>query len=175
MSTYTYAFKDLKENMAKSVGRDLNISFKQAIEIAGMLRNKELEKAQQALKRVLAFEQAVPFKRFTNGLGHKPGISSGRYPQRACTAILKVLNEVEANSQNKGLGKCRIIHIRAQQASRPMHYGRKMRTRMKRAHVEVVVQEIEPAKGKREQKSEQKQDKKEEKTRLEKQGGENKA
>jgi len=147
--THKYTLKKYEHDMARSIGKDVNISFKQAVEISNLLRNKELSKARTILLNVLQKKYPVPFKRFTNGIGHKAGISSGRYPIKASRQFLKLINEVEANAQNKGLGKCKIIHISAQQASRPFHYGRMIRRRMKRAHVEIVVKEIEPVQDKR--------------------------
>lgn len=158
MSEYKYAYRNYEEDMARAVGRDLGISLKQAIEITKGLRNKDLEKAQAKLNRVIEKKEAVKFTRFTNGLGHKPGMAAGRYPIKACVEILKLLNQVEANAQTKGLGRCKIVHIAAQQANKPQRYGRKSRVEMKRAHVEVVVKEIE-AKPKKSKHDSKKQDK----------------
>jgi large subunit ribosomal protein L22 len=146
MSQYNYTFKNYVETMARVVGRDLPISTKQSIEICKYLRGMELEKAKETLERVLAMKEAVPFTRFTEGAGHKRGIGAGKYPIHACTEILKLLKSVESNSQNKGLGNTKIIHISAQRAGQRWHYGRKRRRMMKRTHVEIVVEEIKGAK-----------------------------
>jgi len=149
MSKYKYSYPKFEENVACAVGRDIGISFKQAIEITRNIRKKDLEKAQAYLQRVIDMKEAVKFTRFTNGLGHKPGMASGRYPKTACKHILMILNQAEANAQAKGLGRCKIIHISAQQADKPMHSGRRPRLAMKRAHVEVVLQEIEKKQDKK--------------------------
>lgn len=146
MVGYRYSWNVYEENMARAVGRDLPISFKQSVEITKHLRNMELARANAYLDRVISEKEAVSFSRFTNGLGHKPGMASGRYPLNACTRIKELLQQVEANAQTKGLGKCKIIHISTQKADRPFHHGRHSRIRMKRAHVEVIVQEIEAKK-----------------------------
>lgn len=138
-----YAYTGFKENMARAKGNDLPISFKQSIELANQLRGMELSKAKALLERIIVKKQPLKMKRFMEGAGHKPGIGSGKYPVTASKQFLGLLNQVEANAENKGLGKCRIIHIAAQKANRPMHHGRKTRIRMKRAHAEVVVVEIE--------------------------------
>lgn len=156
MTYYKYSLKDYAEDMARGVARDASISRKQAIMISKAIRNKDLDKAQSYLKRVLEMKQAVPFTRFSNGLGHKSGMAAGRYPQKACKVFLDLLNQVEANAQTKGLGKCRIIHVCTQQAHKPMRQGRQARVEMKRAHVEVVVKEIEEEARKR-QKTSQKE------------------
>ncbi|HJX05456.1 MAG TPA: 50S ribosomal protein L22 [Candidatus Nanoarchaeia archaeon] len=144
---YNYAFKSDKENVVKVVGRDLGISTKIAIEMCAFIRGMPLAKAKATLERVIDKEAAVPFKRFTEGAGHKKGISAGKHPLKASQEFLKLFKALEANAQNKGLSSSlRIIHACAQQAARPLHYGRKRRIRMKRTHLELAVQEMEPAK-----------------------------
>ena len=144
---YNYAFKSDKENVVKAVGRDLGISTKTAIEMCAFIRGMPLAKATAILEKVMDKEIAVPFKRFTEGAGHKKGIAAGKHPLRASQEFLKLFKALEANAQNKGLSSSlRIIHACAQQAARPLHYGRKRRIRMKRTHLELAAQEIEPAK-----------------------------
>ena len=145
MTEHKYAFSKFnKELMARAIGRDVPISTKQAIEIANHLRHRKLVQAKNLLKMVVQKKHAVPFKRFTNGLGHKPGkIASGRYPIKAAGVFLKLMESVEANAQTKGLntGELEIIHICAHKAHSPVHYGRHSGREFKRSHVEVVVQE----------------------------------
>jgi large subunit ribosomal protein L22 len=145
MAGYSFSGYE-KEKHARASARDVSISTKDAIEIAAFLRKKPLAKAKATLERVLAFEQAIPYKRFTNGIGHRKGqIGAGRYPQKAAKAFLEVLKSVESNAQDKGLDtqKLNIIHINAHQASRPVHYGRHSGREMKRTHIEVVVGEAQ--------------------------------
>ncbi len=145
---YNYAFKSDKENLVKVVGRDLSISTKQAIEICSFIKNMRLEKARSLLEKVRDEQVAIPFMRFTEGAGHKKGLkgaAGGKYPFRASTQFLNLLKSLEANAQNKGLGsELKIIHACAQKASTPLHYGRKRRIHMKRTHVELVAEELEP-------------------------------
>jgi len=144
---YNYAFemnKENKEALVKVVGRDLNISTKQAIEICSFIKKMPLKKARNVLERVEKKKLAIPFKRFTEGAGHKRGMSAGKYPVLASKQFLKLLKALEANAQNKGLSpELRIIHACAQQAPRPFHYGRKRRIKMKRTHVELIAEEME--------------------------------
>jgi len=140
---YNYAFKTEKENLVKAVGRDLSISTKQAIEICSFIRKMPLQKAKSVLEKVEKKQVPVPFRRFTQGAGHKKGMAAGKYPVSASKQILRVLRTLEANAQNKGLSSdLRIIHACAQKAATPFHYGRKRRIKMKRTHVELVAEEI---------------------------------
>ncbi len=145
MVKYNYSKKlDVEENVAKAVGVALPISTKQSIEICNFIRRKPLAKAKQRLIEVINKKMAVPFKRFNDNVGHKRGkIAAGRYPEKSCGEILKLLESVEANAQFKGLNTSNLVitHICAQKAARPWHYGRQRRRKMKRTNVEVIVEE----------------------------------
>lgn len=150
-----YAIQNYKpEHMARVLGRDLSISTKQSIEICNFIKKKKVKEAKKLLGRVMENKLAVPFKRFNKNMGHKPGIAAGRYPQKTTGQIIKLLDEVEANAQNKGLNAddLYISHICAHKASAPWHYGRQRRRKMKRTHIEIVVEEKEEKKKQREEK-----------------------
>ena len=151
MANYKYSAKD-SENAAKAVGRSLSISTKQSIEICNFIRKKQVQKAKMMLNDVIEKKIAVPFKRFT-AVGHKPGkIASGRYPEKSAKEILKVLESAEKNAQFKGLNTSNLIisHTCAHKASRPWHYGRQRRIKMKRTHIEIIVEESAKSDSKKE-------------------------
>ena len=136
-----YAFQDEKEDMAKAYGNNLGISTKVSIEIANHLRGRSTAKAKKILENVLQKKEAIPFKRFTDGVGHKTGIGPGRYPQKASKEFLKLIKQAEANAQAKGLGEeLKIIHLAANKAAKQMKQGRK---EFKRTHLQIIVQEQE--------------------------------
>jgi large subunit ribosomal protein L22 len=139
-----YSFNDLKENMAKASGRNLNVSMKQAIEISKYVRGRSLTQAKMLLQQAIDMIHPIPFTRFTNGLGHKPGMGPGRYHPKACAEILKVLESAESNAKNKGFNAqdLKVLHIAAQTAPKQWHYGRKKRSVFKAAHIEVVLAEV---------------------------------
>ena len=93
------------DNIARINGKDLRISTKQCVEICSFIREKKVAKAKYALERVLKKKMAVPFKRYNRDIGHKHGIASGSYPINASSEILRLLIELEANAENKGLSK----------------------------------------------------------------------
>lgn len=140
-----YAFKNMNEYMARAVGKDLDISTKHAIEICNTIRGKRLNKAFDILENSINMKRAIPFKRFTGGAGHKPGIASGKFAVKACKEINRVIKSARANAQSKGLNPDELVikHICAHKASTPLHYGRQIRRQMKKTHVEVVLEEIE--------------------------------
>lgn len=145
--SYNYAFKSDKDNVVRVVGKDLPLSRKVAIEMCAFIKGMPLTKAKNIMEKVMTQEIAVPFRRFTEGAGHKKGVGGGKYPFKAAQEFLKLFKLAEANAQNKGLSpSLQIIHACAQQAPRPFHYGRKRRIKMKRVHVEIAVQEMEASK-----------------------------
>ncbi len=145
MTKYNYTVKQMEEeNIAKAVGRALPISTKQSIEICAFIRKIPLEKAKKRLTDAINKKSAIPFKRFNDNMGHKKGkIAAGRYPEKACGHILKLVEGVEANAQFKGLNTANLVisHICAHKAARPWHYGRQRRRKTKRTNVEIVVKE----------------------------------
>jgi large subunit ribosomal protein L22 len=143
MSTI-YSIKSYnKENMARVSGKSLPISFKQAIEICNFLRNKRLSFAKESLQEVIEHKKAIPMKRFNKNVGHKKGISSGRYPEKASSEILNLIFSVESNAQFNGLNTSRLVisHIVANKGSKAVHYGRKRRRQAKRTNLEIIVEE----------------------------------
>ncbi|MBR9698876.1 50S ribosomal protein L22 [Candidatus Woesearchaeota archaeon] len=132
-----------KEHHAKAQGVAMPISTKASIEICNTLRRKTVGRAKVILENVLAMKDPISFKRFTGGAGHKKGMGPGKYPLKAAEHILSVLKDVEANAQFKGLntGNLILIHIAAHNAGNVWRYGRHRRRKMKRTHIEVIVEE----------------------------------
>ncbi len=140
------------EHTARINGKSLPISTKQSIEICNFIRGKNLEKARGLLREVIKHKIAIPYKRFSGDVGHKKGkIAAGRYPENACKAILELLGGVEANAQFKGLNTSNLVisYICPNKASRPWHYGRQRRRKMKRTHIDIIVKETAETKEKK--------------------------
>ncbi|MBU1201696.1 MAG: 50S ribosomal protein L22 [Nanoarchaeota archaeon] len=141
--TYKYSYQKSEENTARAVLLDAPISTKQSIEVCSKLRTKTVEYAKKFLEGVKKKEKAVKYTRFTEGAGHKKGIGPGKYPIKTAGYILKLVQSAESNATSKGLGSdLKIVHLSAQRASTPWHQGRLRRRKMKRSHIELVVQEI---------------------------------
>ena len=147
MSPYKYSAK-VNEHRVKAVGLLMPISTKQSIEICNLIRGKNLQKAKKILSEAKDMKRPIPFRRFTEGAGHKHGIGPGKYPVKACSEILRLVSLVEANAQHKGLdtSSLEIIHICANKGPKSWHYGRQSRIKMKRSHIEIVVEEKEAKK-----------------------------
>ena len=141
--TVKYAFQKFDNHCAKASGQALPISVKSAINICNKIKGMDAQKAVAYLHEVAQLNAAVPFTRFTDGVGHRRGnMASGRYPVKAAQAIANVLKGAIANAEAKNFDeKLTIIHINANKAARPMHQGRQRRREMKRTHVEIVLKE----------------------------------
>ena len=134
----------VEQNMAKAQGTNLPISLKHAIEICNHIRGMPLATAKKTLEEVIALNAPIPFKRFTDGVGHRKGnLAAGRYPVKACSEILRLLSSAESNALYKGMNTkdLFIAAIVPKQAPGEWRHGRQRRRKMKRAHVEVILQE----------------------------------
>lgn len=135
-----------KEHFVSAKSVNLPISTKQSVEISNFIRGKSLQKSKMLLDEVTEHKKAVPYKRYNRDTGHKPGkIASGRYPEKAISHFLKLLNTAEANAEDKGLDSKNLIitEIKADKGTQQWHQGRLRRRRMKNTHLFVKVAEIE--------------------------------
>jgi large subunit ribosomal protein L22 len=105
------------DKTVKSMGRDLNVSFKNMIMVAEYIRGKMLEKAIADLEQVIQLKKTIPFKRFRAGIGHRKGntFKTAKYPQKASKYALEILKNMRANAEFKGFdpSKIKIIHSQA--------------------------------------------------------------
>jgi large subunit ribosomal protein L22 len=141
---------EVVENCAKALGIALPISIKHCMMICNQLRGLSVGKAKCILEDTIKLKKPVPFTKFTNGLGHKPGMAAGRFPVKACTYMLGLLKSAEANAQYKGLSTSDLYvkHISAQQGPGTMRQGRSFRS-AKRTHVEIVLEEVKQSRTKK--------------------------
>lgn len=156
----------MNENTAKAVLLRSGVSTKQSIEVCKHIRGLHTLKAKKILKDSIDLKKAIPFTRFTNGVGHRKGeMGSGSFAPKTCKAILKLVESAEANAQYKGINSAnlKIKHICAQQGTNDWRYGRKRRQQMKSTHIEIVVEETVPVKKGKEKKAKPKAAKRPEK------------
>jgi len=144
-----YSLKVETEHTARAMGVNLPISRKNAIEICNFIRSRNTEKAKKILKNTIEMKQPIPFTRFNWNVGHRRGkMASGRYPIKASEQILRLIDQVETNAQDKGLDTNNLVirHINAHKGETAWHFGRKRRRRMKRTNLEIIVEEKESKK-----------------------------
>ncbi len=149
-----YAFTGFDTaRMARAQVRDASVSLKKSLMIARQLRGMMTDRADAYLESVKALRTAVPFTRFRDGAGHRKGpMAAGKYPVKAAAAFLDLVRSGVANAEDKGLGTpLKIIHVTAQEGSRPIRPGRKRGQLMKRTHLELVLVETEASKKRKKQ------------------------
>ncbi len=129
--------------MARAIGIAMPISFKQSVEICNFVKHKDTNEAKKILQSVIDRKAEIPFRRYKKDLGHKKNVSAARYPKKASKEFIKLIENVEADAQFKGLNTSNLViaHISAHKASKAWRFGRKTRRRMKRTNVEIVVEE----------------------------------
>lgn len=140
MSTKVKTIKP--EHVAKASTKNAPVSTKHCIELCRWLRYKNTSEAKKMLEEVIALKIAVPYRKFVRDIGHRAGMSTGRYPQKASKEMLKLVKSVEANAQGKGLdiSNLKIIRILANRAPTPFT-GSRHRHGTKRSHIEIEVME----------------------------------
>jgi large subunit ribosomal protein L22 len=149
---FKYAFQNYdRTRHVRASLREKTISHKHAREIAVKIKGMSIETARDYLQDVIKLKRAVPFRRYNNEVGHKSdtGVMSGRYPQKAATEFVKLIDNLESNAEYRGMDLDRLKIINA-----TVHKGRKLQRFTPRAmgraspkvdiltHVELVAQEI---------------------------------
>jgi ribosomal protein uL22 len=131
---------------AMALGLSVDASTRHGREVANFIRGRKAEEAVKMLEAVIEKKLAVPYRLFKRDLSHKTGVGPARFPVKTSKAILAVLKNAIANAQQKGLNPSDLVltHISVQMASKPWHSGRKGRTKMKRANIEIVIEPAEP-------------------------------
>ena len=104
------------EPCAKAFGKEMRVSPKHAMEVCRTIKGMKLAAAKEFLQAVIVKRKPVPFKRHRKKLAHRRGAGgSGQFPVKTARAILRVLDNAEANATYKGLDteKLRIVHASA--------------------------------------------------------------
>jgi len=97
-------------------------------------------------------KRPVPYRRHKKEVPHKAGLDrwyAGRYPVKASKEILRILNSLEANCEERGLDveRLKIVHAAAQRARVfkryiPRAFGRSSPHHDHLCHVELLAEEV---------------------------------
>ena len=138
------------DTTAKALGKEMPVSPKFAREVAGMIRGMKVEAVQKALEEVIDKKKAVPLKRYNKRVSHKAGVGPGRYPVKAATAILGVLNSAASNAEYKGLdvsnmaiATISVARGRVIPGHMPRAHGRATQWNQETVNLEIIIQEVE--------------------------------
>ena len=148
---YAYNKKGNEAKTARAMAKSLKVSPKHCVEISNAIRGMNVAKAKTYLQDVIDMKKSVPFKRHNKKVGHRKGQKgwpSGRYPVKAATQVLKVLENAEANAEYKGMDteKLYIEHISSHrgivmQGAIPRAFGRVTPFNTPTTHIQIVLQE----------------------------------
>tara|TARA_Y100000034_G_scaffold7487_1_gene8231 strand:+ start:3817 stop:4353 length:537 start_codon:yes stop_codon:yes gene_type:complete len=128
------------KTMAKVVGRNLPVSNKVAYEVTNHIRGKSIDKAIAILKDVQSMKTPIPYKRYNKDTPHRKGnFAAGRFPEKAASYIIPLLESLKSNADNKGLsGELIIIHSASNKTGKRYRAGR-IRGVKRTTHVEIVA------------------------------------
>ncbi len=147
---YAYQHYDPQQHARASI-REKDMSHKHAREIGVAIKGMAVEAARDYLTAVINKERAVPFRRYKEQVGHRPdpGVMAGRYPEKAASEILKLLDNLEANAEFRGmdLDRMEIVNVtvhkgRIMKRFMPRAMGRTTPRNDARIHVEIVAKEV---------------------------------
>lgn len=148
-----WGYSSLKLNevgVVKASGRDMKVSPKAATEICRAIRSMRLDEAKRFLQDVMEKKRPVPYRHYKKKVAHRAGIQgAGRYPVKASREVLRILDGLEANAEDRGFDteRLKIIHAAA-------HRGRIIKRYIPRAfgtsspkfntlcHVELAAEEM---------------------------------
>lgn len=148
-----YAYnKEINESkVARAMAKSLKISPKHCVEICSALRGMKVSNAKDYLNDVIGMNKPVPFKRHNKKVGHRKNLKgwpSGRYPVKAATQILRVLENAEANAEYKGLDNEKLVieHISSHRSIVipgiiPRAFGRVTPFNTPTTHIQIVLEE----------------------------------
>jgi large subunit ribosomal protein L22 len=145
----SYSVEVDEERSAKAMGRELNVSKKDAVEVCSHIKGTPLREAQTTLRAVADGEEPVPLKRHNSGSGHTSGLEgwdAGGFPKNASEALLDVLHNAESNAENQGYDPDEMVveHIAAHKVdvsrgTKPRAMGRASPWNSDLIDVEVVL------------------------------------
>ncbi|MFQ6050417.1 MAG: 50S ribosomal protein L22 [Candidatus Hydrothermarchaeota archaeon] len=146
-----YSFKGGTENTAKAMGKEFRISPKHSEEICRFIKGKKVDEAKRLLTEVIELKTPVPMKRHNKKVAHRKGKfkwHAGRFPRKAASHILRLIESAEANAIYKGLDRDRLFIKHAAthrgriiRGFKPRAYGRATPWNTHTSNIEIVLEE----------------------------------
>jgi large subunit ribosomal protein L22 len=108
----SYSVEADPDTTAKAMLRERPISLKHSKAIAREIKGRSVADAEAYLNRVIDGEQSVPFREHNAGAGHRSDIDgwdAGRYPEKAATDFLKLLENGRNNATEQGFDGAEMV------------------------------------------------------------------
>jgi len=152
MARTGYSMEIEGEEIARAKANELDISPKHAFEIARFIRRMRTDDAIEYLRKVVALEKAIPLRVYNKKVPHRHGLArwhTGRYPQKAAKAYIRLLSAAQKNAEYIGLdaANLKIVHVQANRGRRhqaffPRAMGRATPKNRETVNLEVIVREV---------------------------------
>ncbi len=142
-----YSYQGDITKTASAMVKQVDISRKLARETCNAINGMKLEKAIDYLEKVIAKEAHVPLKRYNKKQGHRKGGQPGKYPEKTCKNVIKLLKNLKNNAEQKGLEpeKMKIVHASAYKAleiPRVRPRGKAKSSNIELVTIELVAKEV---------------------------------
>ena len=153
MPEFKYSIQNFEPlTHVRASGREIDISPKATREVCVAIKGLTINRCKKFLEEVIQKKIAVPFRRFKKKGAHKSslqGFHTGGYPVKAAKEVLKIVENLEANADFKGMDteKVVIIHSavmkgRVIKGFKPRAFGRSSPDYNILSHVELVGKEV---------------------------------
>ncbi len=152
MPEFGYSFTQYNEaSDVRGSLREVDVSPKEAREVASYIKGMSLDRAREALQEVVQMKRYIPYRRYHKKVAHHniPGFYAGRFPVKAAKLFLKLLDNLEANALYKGFDVSRlvIIHAAAYPGRKlvryvPRAFGRRSPKTRVYVHLEAVARVV---------------------------------
>ncbi len=135
---YSFSGK-IEGNMAKASDPSAQISFKEAQEIANLIRGRTLKFAEGYLNEVLVGKKAVSYKIFNKDVPHRKGLGPGRYPVKTIKYILELFKNLKANAKARNLDadKLKIVFFVGERGNKS--YGSRRGNRVEKKSCKLYI------------------------------------
>jgi len=149
----SYSVEADPDTTAKGMLRERHMSHKHSKAIAREIKGMTAEGAVEYLEQVIDGERSVPFKSHNSGVGHRSDIDgwdAGRYPEKASSAFLDLIENVVNNADEQGFDgeEMEIMHVAAHkvgevQGRKPRAMGRASAWNTMEVDVELILEEAD--------------------------------
>ncbi len=168
----SYSVEVDDEITSRAMGREIPMSFKDAVEICRHIKGMDYLEAVNALRQVISEEQPIPIKKHNTDVGHSSkieGWDAARYPERVSREILDIIENAAGNADYQGMNPdgMYVKHIAAHKVGesrgmKPRAMGTADAWNRPEVDVEVILEQREDEIQRIEEEDEEKEDLEEE-------------
>ncbi len=138
---------------AKVMAKNQPISTKYSVEMAREIKGKHIKRVEEFLKNIVEKKEHLPLRKYKKKTGHRKGIplsktKVGRYPIRLAENFLKIIENLKANADYKGLDSDNLVIVHAFVCTGFKRRGNQKQGRIsgkqyrsKSTHIEIVAME----------------------------------